>query len=82
MNYISRRSGHVNYVPKPDDKFDAKLLSWFGTTGFQVLHVDSQGHSTTYVVWLPASNALVIARVFSMGNSVVISIDGEFEFIN
>lgn len=80
MKYVSRRSGFVNYIPSPDDKFDAKLLSWFGNNGFQVLHVENQGHTVTYTVWCPDTNGLIIARVFSLGDNMEISIDKEFEF--
>lgn len=79
MDYINRH-GLDNYVPRADDKFDARLISWFGSVKFDVLHVDSQGHSATYTVWLPDANELIIARVFSLGDNVEISIDKEFIF--
>lgn len=70
------------YIPSVDDKFDAKVMKWFNNTPFDVLHIDSKGHSATYTLWLPNSNEIIIARVFSLGDRVEISIDGEYAIIS
>lgn len=80
MIQYTNRKRQPNYVPDNTNKFDTKLISWFGHTDFDVLHIDSDGFSATYTIWIPANSQLIIARVFSLGDKVEISIDKEFEF--